>query len=99
MSDRSGNERLFRKASRENLLGVGDTEHSEVAQAPRAKRSVSPLMFVTVIVLDLIALFVLLVVNPIAGLIIFVISSAVLSSWLNARLRATRQKRGVADDR
>ena len=98
MSDRSVNERLFRKATPESLLGTGDTKHGEVAQAPRVKRPVSPLMFVTVIALDLIALYVLLAVNPIAGLIIFVISSVVLSFWLNTRLRATSEKRGVADD-
>ena len=98
MSDRSVSERLFRKATPESLLGTGDTKHGEVTQAPRVKRPVSPLMFVTVIALDLIALFVLLSVNPIAGLIIFVISSVVLSRWLNTRLRATSEKRGVADD-
>ena len=93
MSDRSGSERLFRKASRENLLGAGENKRGEPVSAPLAKPSISPLMLVVVTVLDLSALLVLLTVSEAIGLIMLVISSAILALWMNLRLGAARRRR------
>ncbi len=99
MSDRSTNERLFRKATRESLLGEpGETKSTEVVPTPRVSRSISPLMLAVVTGLDLVAALVLLTVSFTTGLVMFVISSAVLGRWLNTRGRVTSGKRGVADD-
>jgi hypothetical protein len=93
MNDRLDNERLFKKARRENLLGVGETRRGESALALRAKPSIPPLTFVVVTVLDLIGLFVALTVSAAGGLIMLVISSAILGLWMSLRLGATRRQK------
>ena len=99
MSDRLGNERLFKKARREDLLGLSETKRGESASALRAKLSIPPLTFAIVTLLDLIGLFVVLTVSATAGLIMLVISSAILALWINLRLGTTRRRKERNDDR
>ncbi|HEY5161018.1 MAG TPA: hypothetical protein VII83_08120 [Gaiellaceae bacterium] len=93
MSDRSTDERLFKKATTEDLLNTSETTRGEVAPAQVTRQIsplLSPLMLVVITVLDLGGVALLLAVNPVAGAVVFAFSGVVLAIWLNLRLIVAR---------
>ncbi|MGA9762434.1 MAG: hypothetical protein WBQ14_08430 [Gaiellaceae bacterium] len=91
MSDQSTNKRLFRKATREDLLGSGESKSPVLVPSSQSGRRVSRLILETMVTLDLIAAFLLLAGDFVAGLIVLVISSAVLAIRLSLRQRRMQQ--------
>ena len=97
MRDRSINERLFRKATKENLLGIGEPEIAESAPVANVEPSLRPFIPGIVIALsfDLIALLVCLTVNVIAGFVMFGIVNYAYLLWLFLRARAIQRSRSA----
>ena len=101
MSDRPINERLFRKATKENLLGRGEPEIAESASVASVEPSLRPFIPGIVIALsfDLIALLVGLTVNAIAGVVMFVIVSWIYTLWLILCARKIKRSRSAPSTR
>ena len=80
MNGRSINEQLSEQAERQGLL------------EPDESRPVSLLMLASVGALDALAVVALLALNPVAGAVLFVVSSVVLSHWLSSPTRVTTRE-------
>jgi len=97
MRDRSINERLFRKATKENLLGSGEPEIAESAPVASVEPSLRPFIPGIVIALsfDLIGIVVALTVNLFAGVAIVVIAGYLYVLWLYLRARKIQRSRSA----
>jgi Flp pilus assembly protein TadB len=96
MGDRSINEQLRAQAMRQGLLEPDESglerEGEGVAPEPAARGPVSLLMLTSVGALDALAVVAFLALNPVAGVVLFVVSSVVLSRWLSSRIHATTRE-------
>ena len=95
MSDRPINERPFRKATKENMLGRGEPEITGSAPVASVEPSLRPFIpgIVIALAFDLIALLVSLTVNVIAGFVMFGIASWAYLLWLFLRARKLQRSR------
>jgi len=101
MSDRSINEQLFRKATKENLLGRGEPAITESGSVASVEPSLRPFIpgIVIALALDLIALLVGLTVNAIAGVVMLVIVGWIYGLWLILRARKIKRSRSAPSTR
>ncbi len=98
MSDRSINEQLRENAEHESRLdpGIKGLQYKRYSfdVAPVVRQPLTLLMIATTTALDLLALVVMLKVNLVAGLVVFFVSSTVLTLWLLSRIRAIAREEG-----
>ena len=96
MSDRSINEQLREQAERQGLLEPDESKielgGDKVTPKSAARGPVFALILASVVALDVLALVVFLVLSRIAGVVLLVVSSVVLSRWLSLRIRATSRE-------
>lgn len=94
MRDRSINEELREQAEREGLIESGDAR----LDAGRGQL-LMPAMIATSVVLDVVGVLLLLLVSPIVGVAVLVLSATVLTSWLNLHLISVRRRAQDASTR
>lgn len=88
MREKSINEQLRERAEREGLI---ESDEAGIEGAG-ARMLLMPAMIGASVVLDVVGVLLLLLVSPVAGVAVLVLSATVLTSWLNLRLITLRRR-------